>query len=124
MAMGHSFFKRTITEDWLATNVEYSWAQRQNNSSLYDNDDNKFRLDYRVEMYFKLYRRGGGIPAYVSYNFYDYRTDVYFNEFDEHLCYRSTQLLCTHLAFQLKFNNETTLDNIENVVVSRLLFEK
>ncbi|CAF1537062.1 unnamed protein product [Rotaria sp. Silwood1] len=112
-------FPSDPNEDWLVTNIEYSWSKRQNNDSMNGNNDNKYFFDYPVELYFKLYRRDGGIPADVSFQFYDYRTDVYLNEFDIHLCYRSNQLLYNHLAFQLKLINRTTVDDIENVIVNR-----
>ncbi|CAF3218031.1 unnamed protein product [Rotaria sp. Silwood2] len=115
-------FPSDPNEDWLVTNIEYSWSTRQNNDSMHDNDDNKFFFDYPVELYFKLYRKEGGIPADVSFQFYDYRSDVHLNEFDVHLCYRSNQLLYNHLAFQLKLSNRTTVDDIENVIVNRQVF--
>jgi hypothetical protein len=103
-------------ENWLVTNVEWAWSRRQNNGSSHD-DARIF--DYPVQLHLKLYRTTGGLPADVSYEFYDYRTDVHLNEFDVNLCYRSNQLLYKHLAFQLKVVDQTTADEIENPALNR-----
>ncbi|CAF2347750.1 unnamed protein product [Rotaria sp. Silwood2] len=109
-----SQFPLDSDENWLVTNIEWGWSKR----NIYD-DDNNTPYDYPVYLNLNLYRNINEPAANVHYEFYDYRTDVYLNEFDINLCYRSNQLWYLHLAFQLKIRNQSTTNDIENISINR-----
>ncbi|CAF0882628.1 unnamed protein product [Rotaria sordida] len=112
-----SQFPLDSDENWLATNIEWAWSKRNIDDD--DNNNNNTPYDYPVYLNLNLYRNMNEPPANVHYEFYDYRTDVYLNEFDVNLCYRSNQLLYLHLAFQLKIRNQSTANDIENILINR-----
>ncbi|CAF2817251.1 unnamed protein product [Rotaria sp. Silwood2] len=110
-----SQFPLDSDENWLVTNIEWGWSKR----NIYDDDNNNTPYDYPVYLNLNLYRNINEPAANVHYEFYDYRTDVYLNEFDINLCYRSNQLWYLHLAFQLKIRNQSTTNDIENISINR-----
>ncbi|CAF0759747.1 unnamed protein product [Adineta ricciae] len=105
-------FPPDIQEEWLKTDVEWAWSKRNIDipSSPYD---------YPVSLNLNLYKNTGGPPANVHYEFYDYDTNVYLNEFDINLCYRSNQLWYNHLAFKLKITGQPTSDGLEASTIHR-----
>ncbi|UJR27449.1 hypothetical protein I4U23_008738 [Adineta vaga] len=105
-------FPLDLQEDWLKTTLEWGWSKP-------NIDDANTPYDYPVYLNLNLYRKTGGPPANVRYEFYNYDRNVYFNEFDINLCYRSNQLWYKHLAFQLKIIGQPTSDGLENGIIHR-----
>lgn len=109
-----SLFPSDPEYNWLATNIEWGWSQRD-----VINDD--ISHNYPVYLNLNFYEETNKSPGNIHYEFYDYRPNVYLNEFDVNLCYRSNQLEYQHLAFQLKIKNQTTTDEIETNFINRLI---
>ena len=107
-----SSFPPNSDTSWYATNVEWGWSKR-------DIDNPSSPYDYPVYLNLNLYSACNEPPATVHYEFYDYRTDIYLDEFDINLCYRSNQLLYQHLAFRLQVTNSTSNDAIESNSIDR-----
>lgn len=91
-------------EDWLIANMEWGWSKQD-------------QYDYPVYLDLNLYQDINGYPANIHYEFYDYHPEVYLNEFDVNLCYRSNRLEYQHLAFQLKI----ITNDLENHLINRLI---
>lgn len=100
---------------WFTTNVEWGWSKRAM-------DDPTSPYDYPVYLNLNLYKEDNEPPATVHYEFYDFRTDIYLDEFDISLCYRSNQLSYQHLAFRLQVKNSTSNDAIESNLIDRLVY--
>jgi hypothetical protein len=89
-------------ENWFITNIEWGWSKQN-------------QYNYPIYLDLNLYQHINGYPANIHYEFYDYHPEVYLNEFDVNLCYRSNRLKYQHLAFQLKL----LTDKIENHLINR-----
>lgn len=84
-----SQFPSDPEKDWLATTIEWAWSKQTGSN-------------YPIYLHLNLYEDRNHLPEYIHYEFYDYQTKVYLNEFDVNLCYRANQLQYEHLVFQLK----------------------
>ena len=108
-----STFPTGFDDQWSNVTVEWAWSKR-------DIDNPNSDYDYPVYLHMNLYQTNANIPpAMVHYDFYDYRVDVYLNQFDISTCYRSNQLWYQHLAFQLRANDEYSIDKVENEFMDR-----
>jgi hypothetical protein len=105
-----SIFSFDSEEDWLETNIEWGWSKQDNPS-----------YNYPIYLNLNLYREINEPPANIHYEFYDYHTNVYLNEFDINLCYRSNQLEYQHLRFQFKIKNQSISNNRINRLIEFFL---
>jgi len=96
-------------DDWSQMTIEWAWSKRLSSTAY----------DYPVYLYLNFNYEQNEPSSNIQYEFYDFRTDVYLNEFNIHFCARSNQYAYRHLAFQLEIQNQTNMNSAEILLANR-----